>query len=375
MSDIRVNNLKWLLDNDMPYPCGPMDQSVFDEFCDKEFIFDLPSWVKGPTNDAEGNDENSVLSGCDRGAGAVSTQGETSNDTSIIDNHLLNYRHFGYDFFIEGSQEACSSCTSNSAQNSLPAIGLTRIHRYMDIGRPSSFGPGVFSNYDVLLTLYHVDGNNDIIVVWDPNGQQEFYLERSGLDYIDSNRNSIKHVQLFDGNGTQVSDTSLAVSGILTNFSGKTYHFDMIANDMGGDTQFGRLSSIQDRNQNAITLVYEYTANASLATLGNDRSKLWKLDSIADSYSNSLQFSYHSSKVNGFWAVSSVEQPNTSIISYTYANSIGGLSAVTFPDGTQSTFAMSYDNNDQLVWLDIFEVAEKGQHRDKRIGLSPSWYE
>ena len=53
---------------------------------------------------------------------------------------------------------------------------------------------------------------------------------------------------------------------------------------------------------------------------------------------------------------------------------IAGLSGVSYPDGSQSSFSLSHDVEAQLQWLSIDDAGSDRTHRRKFVGLSlESW--
>ena len=75
---------------------------------------------------------------------------------SDVNNSSFNYHHTAYDYRSPDLPlTGCPSCGGGGGLEATQPAGLMieRIHRYGDL-RWSSFGPGVYSNYDVQLELY-----------------------------------------------------------------------------------------------------------------------------------------------------------------------------------------------------------------------------
>ena len=89
------------------------------------------------------------------------------NVASTID-FKFNHIHSATDYNSLVSLGGCNSCGGDdSKQNHLPSLSLKRLHRFRDITEQSSFGPGIFSNYDITLTI-SADGAGNRIRLFDP---------------------------------------------------------------------------------------------------------------------------------------------------------------------------------------------------------------
>ena len=82
-----------------------------------------------------------------------------SQDSSIINHAALWHTHFATDYAIlngaDPSGSGCAPCgaTRPVAVGALPGLTFGRYHNYAFTGQQSSFGPGVYSSYDVSLEL------------------------------------------------------------------------------------------------------------------------------------------------------------------------------------------------------------------------------
>ena len=83
----------------------------------------------------------------------------------FIQNTSLSMFHTASDFSLAAGNggSGCAPCGSGGVSGSgLPELEIVRQHRYRDQTEVSSFGPAVFSNYDVHLYLQHSgDGTSD----------------------------------------------------------------------------------------------------------------------------------------------------------------------------------------------------------------------
>ena len=79
-----------------------------------------------------------------------------SHNQSVVDNSSFNYLHIAYDYQVPtmpSGAASCSSCGGGGASGAtnVMQLAIERVHRYRDQTWQSSFGPGVYSNYDVQL--------------------------------------------------------------------------------------------------------------------------------------------------------------------------------------------------------------------------------
>ena len=95
---------------------------------------------------------------------------------------------------------------------------------------------------------------------------------------------------------------------------------------------------------------------------------IWKIDSVTDLHGATASFAYHPQQVAGRYVVSQISFPNGTSIQYQYAN--GFLSEVNFPDGTQSTFAQSFNSVAQTTVVSINDPGTGGTHRRKDVYFS-----
>jgi RHS repeat-associated protein len=173
--------------------------------------------------------------------GAIGTCGQ-----SFIDNGSFNYIHFVNDFSLASdSPSGCQAC----AATGLPSIPyrpknliIERRHRYRDSSWISSFGPGVYCNYDVKIHLY-TSGTGSAIDLFDPQDTIPYTLvdgtQGDTLDGIfhDVASDSVRDIRLFDSTGTLTTNIGSAITAQLNNFDGTQFVFGVVAATSDGTVE------------------------------------------------------------------------------------------------------------------------------------------
>lgn len=284
---------------------------------------------------------------------------EATSRGSHVDNLRWSYVHTGYDYSV-GDARACAvvGCPNPAAglEGQLKRLAIKRIHRPLFASEQSSFGPGVFSQYDVSFALspafhaspaevYFYDPETDAAGIW--------FTETtfgSGI-YADTETNSQKSIELFTSSGARAASVLDAVTGVVTAHTGEKWNFEVI--EIYG-TRYGRLTKKLDRSGNAETVSYVFARTASDTTLGNDRNKLWQISNIKDPYGATATVSSYTN-VGGRWSISNISLPNSVTLAYQYDPGAAGgsmmLTGVNYSDGTFSSFSASIDWN--LLELDL----------------------
>ena len=93
---------------------------------------------------------NSTCSSC------LCDETQTSTGSSVINTTALWHTHLATDYAsnVSGSSSGCAPCGATSSKAGiLPSLNFGRIHNYAFTAQQSSYGPGVFSSYDVSLQL------------------------------------------------------------------------------------------------------------------------------------------------------------------------------------------------------------------------------
>ena len=311
----------------------------------------------------------------------------TSRENSVIDNHLLTYRHQATDYDAAGQGSAgCAPCGgAGSEVGTLPSLTLSRVHRYDDATWPTSFGPGASLSYDVRLQLDRgLPTGIPTITLFDP--QVRFLVTlvdpESDGSYVDLEHNTIRSLALQRADGFTTGDQTQAVLAFLTTHDGHTYTFDVIDTDSGASlTRWGRPTRIADRNQQAISLAYAHPASASTAELGGERMNLWRLATITDAYARVATFTYRNSPVGGMPVVERIDLPNGQQLFYGYratgnTDGLDGLNQVTFPGGDLATIDQQIDESlaVQARVISFNDPGAQGTHRRKTVHLTLPTY-
>ncbi|MBD3222239.1 hypothetical protein GF314_13460, partial [bacterium] len=308
------------------------------------------------------------------------TANTTTCNRSLINNVGFAHRHWAFDYRIESAPSGCASCGGSSGGDArLPMFALRRYHRMRSAWILSSFGPGVFSEYDTKVWL-----DRDLS---DPNGAgngglhdvvttRPLGFKETNSDYGDTAKDGVlwqsSHrytgaLRLFDDAGLPVADHRQAVTATLRSHSGTVFTFEIIRTDPDPDAgrRWGRLVSMADRNGNATTISYAYGRTATDGELGYDRSRLWQINQVTDAYGHVATFHYHSVQYSGQWCVSQVDLPNGEVVTYTYGSTTGKLEQVDHADGSTSTFVYDVDNLSQCTTVTYRDAAAEGTHRNK----------
>ncbi|QDT57272.1 tRNA(Glu)-specific nuclease WapA precursor [Caulifigura coniformis] len=309
----------------------------------------------------------------------------TSAGNSLIDTASANYIHYSDDYMGPGPTH----------------VHLRRFHRFRNITEVPSFGPSCFSNYDVRLHLsmwqvadgygFYTSGNT-AGTLFDPTAmfEKHLYLDTSsnGTRYADNAYRSYKDITLTDSAGNAVTtpyssgplpSRTAATHAVLRTWTGESYWFELFENgeltvnsaDEPWQPMDGRLVKILDQNGYGTTLTYKTWTSLELEE-APDRQ--WQIDEITDSYGQSLQFSYESTQVGGFWAVSQIDLPNSESLTYGYTGGI--LTDVTLPDGSEATISLTTDSTSNCGVFQFDDPGATGVHRRKKVhmhGAAGSW--
>ncbi len=293
---------------------------------------------------------------------------------SVINNNMLSWVHFGHDYVppvaiaLGGGCKPCGTAATGLTDlpdgATLPSLQIDRIHRPMDGGGYSlaGFGPGVFSNYDIRLSMWHdMPGRGDVVFFQQPTWETGIQFDRSpsSLDFYSSlPANTMSSLRFYDAGGSQVGTWDTAATAVITSFEGQTWSFDVF----GGNA---RVTRIADRNDNAITITYQ----RAIAD-GGGAWQLYPIASVTDAYGRTATFTY-AYKPFGWQAITGIDLPNGQHLAYHYDDPASfGLSQVDHPDGSASTFALTYDATTQCQVYHVFDATESGTHRRKDIYLS-----
>lgn len=308
-----------------------------------------------------------------------------SMGNSLIDTASANYIHYADDYRGVGPTH----------------VHVRRFHRFRNVTEVPSFGPSCFSNYDIRLHFNMwqvVDGygyyqfSSSSGSIFDPTAMfpKLLYLDTTsnGTRYADHTYRAYKDITLTDASGNAVATPyssgplparTAATHAVLRTWTGESYWFELFENgeltvnsaEEPWQPIDGRLIKILDQNGYGTTITYKTWTSTELEE-APDRQ--WQIDEISDSYGQSLQFSYGSTQVGGFWAVSQIDLPNAESLTYDYTGGI--LTDVTLPDGSEASIALSTDSTSNCAVFQFDDPGASGVHRRKKVhmhGAAGAW--
>ena len=302
---------------------------------------------------------------------------------SVIDNLSFNHLHIAVDYRTDPNPSAggCSSCGTGSGMvglahtlNLAPNARLIRTHRYRDMLTDSSFGPGVFQNFDEKLYLTVTDTGEHQIDYFSPTilntmrfidgpwvNPWGFSETLDGVYHALPTKFGVD-LKLFDSVGAITADQALAATALLTYTNGDTRQFQIVT--IAG-ARVGRIIQMTDHTQAAITISYRYQPTDDL---GGSPSRLWQINQVTDAHARTLTFTYGSVQQSGRWAVSRIDLPNGGHNLYGYQD--GMLARVDLANGDVSTFSRAFDPDSQKIVVSYDDPAAEGIHRRKKAYLT-----
>lgn len=296
-------------------------------------------------------------------------QGQITPLTSRVENPQLSHIHTATDFQSAGGASGCGPCGASAGAGGgiTTELRIDRIHRYADFTRPGSFGPGVFSNLDIQLTLWN---HGEAGEIWDPSAASPIPLTRTGVGACaDQKRSAIAGLRLLAADGTTQVDADDAVTAVATQHDGTQWVFEVVQAGLGGDAdRQGRLIAIRDRAGNALSITYAFPASASDADLGNARARLLEMAAVTDQRGRTVTFAY--GWTCGQPVVTSLIYPTGDTVVYHYDGDIAGVCRIDYPDGTRSTFGLRDDPASQCMVVDYQDAGAEGTHRTKSVYLT-----
>jgi RHS repeat-associated protein len=310
---------------------------------------------------------------------------------SLIENIGKNHHHTAWDYYVDPTpgKAGCSSCGGHAPDASestlLPTLGIKRTHNYrFQYAITSSFGPGVYSNYDVSLGLYVTDAaqNTGYIRVYDvaeglhdPQFNETSTIHNdNAIDGVywneETNVSSAEDIRLTDINGNLTPNHALATQAVLRTHDGHKFYFEIINTTTNAATsyRYGRMTRWEDRNGNATLINYQFMRDTPDSDLNFDRSKLFLIDSVKDSYGHKAIFHYQQPVLRNFWVVDQIDLPNGTSLHYQY--DANGLAGVIYPDGETTTIGKSVDPSTQFLVVHYDDAASDGTHRRKDAWLT-----
>jgi RHS repeat-associated protein len=286
---------------------------------------------------------------------------------------------------------ACTACGNLPAPTVLGgglwSLQVGRIHRPRAEAFVSSFGPGVFSNFDTKLTLVpNGIGSQNTVTLFDPTSDAPpiTFFETSAQDgdtsvdgrYRDTGTRTYASLILFNGSNVEPSPAS-AKTAVVTRQTGEQLKFEIINVQGSGATQYqGRLISLVDRNGNATTVSYRFAASSSDSALGGDRKKLWQINQATDSHGVAATFNYSLRSGTSRWVVSSIGVPGPSTLQYQYGTDTANLDRlvhVVYPNGDTANFSRAWEAATQS-WGLMLQEALGDAHTWKTVYVTASTY-
>lgn len=304
--------------------------------------------------------------------------GPTSKAQSMVDNNRRQHIHDAIDFTAnnDASLLGCQACGGSSGDSAagLAEFQLARFHRYLDVDQRSSFGPGVFSNYDSSLQLSAASGTITRIEWFDPLERVPFRFTAGGVagTFTDPHRQAVQGVFLTTTAGVATNTLADAARATVKRWDGTRLEFEIFnVGSSANVIRMARLTGRYDRQGSGLVVSYVHPVTATDATLSYDRNRLWQISQVTDGYGRTASFTY--GHHDGQWAVTSVACPGGTTLTYTYgANTLVGLNQVAYPTGDVSTFSAAYDASSQDVKLSMSDAGTSGIHRRKALYLTAS---
>ena len=263
----------------------------------------------------------------------------------------------------QGGCSTCSSPASSGSGNYAKGAPLSMQRFFAPFNRVnySSFSPGYYSQYDSQLLIYP-ETNGVRIAYFDVKALRVFHLV-DGLDndpqngvFKDVRNNHVKQLILRDSSGNQTSNLTQAATAELTRWGGDIERFGIIDLDPTSSVfQAGRLIQSVDHNGYGLTINYKTWTTAQFE---ESPDRLWQIDTVSDSYGQSMTFTYNSAQQSGRWAVSQVSMPDNQTLTYAYTD--GKLSGITYPGGTQTSISYGQDTVAQTATVSITDMAQGG---------------
>ena len=262
-----------------------------------------------------------------------------------------------------GGTSGCNSCGGGSAPTNTIEQGNSAFQLYR-IGIPtqrseqSSFAPGMFSQFDSKMHLSAQTGGTSIVFLNVVTQLSSYFVD--GLDgdtqdgvFHDLRYNSAREIKMVNSSGATVTSASSATDLVATHWSGVKEKFQII--DLNPDVTAvdlaGRLTKRIDTDERELTVAYKSWTQTQL---DSSPSRQWQIDTVSDSFSNQLTFTYDSTQHGGRWCVTSVARDDGPTVTFTYDSN--NLTTTQFADGSQATYAYSQNTANNTTVLTTTDV-------------------
>lgn len=301
-----------------------------------------------------------------------------SQGKSFVDDIQLDHFHEATDF-ATAIPEGCTSCGGAAPTfGDMPRLELRRVHRYRHFDRQGSFGPGVFSNYDVRLQIAM---GGTWAELFDPFNYQAiratFKRDAPGAftgKFTEDETALLRQILLKDATGDPTDTVRNGGRAEVHYWDGRSDVFETFlesdrSNGVTITRPFGRLVARRDANGNALTITYVHAIPGTGVAAGSDGGGAWEMSQVTDAFGATLRFAYARSLTGR--TITQVDQPGGGSIRYTYdQNRMVGLSGIQYPTGERSTFSSEPDEQNFLQKVTIDDAGAAGTHRRKILGLT-----
>lgn len=287
--------------------------------------------------------------------------------TSKVLNAQFAHHHQSTDYSHGGTSAGCDSCGGSGSGGGLAALDLGRIHRYRDLDRPSSCGPGAYLSLDKSLILH---ANADAIEYFDPDRPDPDWFTRVGgaTVFTDPVRSAFREIALADASNVATASIAQAATATIIGHDGGRIVFEVI-HPTDTTAAYGRLTAVLDRNGIGYRLTYQKTVAQAAA----DRASAYQIDRVIDALGNQFSFTY--AFAFGSSVVTRILPPNGHAIGYRYGSGgTVGLTDVDLPDLTTATVRAYMTDSDPNLIVAITDPAAEGIHRNKTLGLTLSGF-
>ncbi len=308
----------------------------------------------------------------------------TSSQHSLINNLSGSFVH---DATIYGVNEqpvgGCRTCGGDAASspNGLPGLTLARYYRSRVMDLHGSLGYDHFLSTDTHLILtWAADGTGVVVRYFDPadlNTKIQFG-EKLGADTLNdgilhTSVGLFRDLRLYDAAQTLTASGLAATTAVITDVDGSSKAFELVNVAGSATSGYARLVRITNRaGVNVQALTYRYAASASLAELGNDRSRLWQVATVIAADQTQATYTYDTVKRAGRFSVASIALPNGTTTAFRYSGS--DLIANDLPGRGTATFTRSYDTALQKIKTVINDTAAEAGHQQKTVWWSGTSY-
>jgi RHS repeat-associated protein len=275
----------------------------------------------------------------------------------------------------------CGDTPSSARPSGLPSLTLARFYRSRNGGFLGSLGKNHYLNTDLQVRLDWNTGGPVTLRVFEPYRlTYKRYLAETGngdtqIDGIlqDPTRLS-RHARLLDADGNLTAQGPLVRTVVLTDTDGTAWHFEVFGLSSAQTTRNARLARVVERTGVVrLSVDYVHPATAAISVLGNDAARWWLMTSLTAADGTRAQVTYDlSRKRGGRFAVSRFDLPNSSSTTFAYTSE--DLTGITNPDGSPTSFAVSYDTRLQKIKTIISDPAAAPGHQFKTVWWSGTTY-